>query len=65
MRATKNQIWKVKVYLLKKGYGSKLQLAKDANIAPSELSSFLNGGSLKEEKVNRVLAAAGVKNEVA
>lgn len=63
MRATKNQIWKVKVYLLKKGYGSKLQLAKDANIAPSELSSFLNGGSLKEEKVNRVLAAAGVKNE--
>ena len=63
MRATKNQIWKVKVYLLKKGYGSKLQLAKDANIAPSELSSFLNGGSLKEEKVNRVLAAAGVKTE--
>lgn len=63
MRATKNQIWKVKVSLLKKGYGSKLQLAKDANIAPSELSSFLNGGSLKEEKVNRVLAAAGVKTE--
>ena len=63
MRATKNQIWKVKVYLLKKGYGSKLQLAKDANIAPSELSSFLNGGSLKEEKVNRVLAAAGVKTK--
>lgn len=63
MRATKNQIWKVKVYLLKKGNGSKLQLAKDANIAPSELSSFLNGGSLKEEKVNRVLAAAGVKTE--
>jgi len=63
MRATKNQIWKVKVCLLKKGYGSKLQLAKDANIAPSELSSFLNGGSLKKEKVNRVLAAAGVKTE--
>ena len=63
MRATKNQIWKVKVYLLKKGYGSKLQLAKYANIAPSELSSFLNGGSLKEEKVNRVLAAAGVKTK--
>ena len=63
MRAKKSQIWKVKVYLLKKGYGSKLQLAKDANIAPSELSSFLNGGSLKEEKVNRVLAAAGVKTK--
>jgi len=55
MRATNKEIKRILSYLWKDGTGSHGRMAESCNLSRPELSRFLRGGTITDEKYNKIM----------